>query len=83
MQFCNGSSQPSCFVLGFSDCDDNDAAMNPIDVDMDSYSTCDGDCDDNNNAANLNDFDGDTYNTCNGECNDFIVDTTPPTCPVP
>ncbi|NCG21436.1 MAG: hypothetical protein GWP91_20690 [Rhodobacterales bacterium] len=83
VQFCNGSIEPSCFVLGFDDCDDADFAMNPSDVDLDSASTCDGDCDDNNAAANLNDFDGDGYNTCNGECNDFLFDTTPPTCAIP
>ncbi len=83
VQFCNGSIEPSCFVLGFDDCDDADSAMNPSDVDLDSAITCDGDCDDNNAAANLNDFDLDGYNTCNGECNDFLFDTTPPTCPIP
>ena len=41
---CDGP--PAGQVPNDADCDDADASLNQDDIDLDSYSTCDGDCDD-------------------------------------
>ena len=51
-----------------TDCDDNDAALDPTDDDGDGYSTCDGDCDNADGSLNPDDDDG--YSTCDGDCRD-------------
>jgi len=53
-----------------TDCDDNDAFLEPADLDNDGYSTCDGDCDDTDIDLDLADADGDGYSTCDGDCDD-------------
>lgn len=78
---CNGSDNPICLTLGYSDCDDTDAAMNNDDVDNDGASSCGGDCDDNDAALNLSDWDGDQYTTCQGDCDDFNAALNQITCP--
>jgi len=54
------------------DCDDEDPAVNPLDVDQDTASTCDAvpDCDDEDPGLNVNDLDNDGSTTCDGDCDD-------------
>ncbi len=55
---------------GTPDCDDQDPLLNPLDLDADGFSTCDGDCDDADSALTPEDADGDLHSTCDGDCAD-------------
>lgn len=57
-------------VVAGTDCDDTQSELNPEDIDVDGYSTCDGDCDDSNPHYQLVDLDGDGFSTCDGDCDD-------------
>jgi hypothetical protein len=63
-------TEPTGHVSNASDCDDSDAALNPLDGDGDGASTCAGDCDDTDSALNILDSDGDGYTLCDGDCDD-------------
>ncbi|MBD90985.1 MAG: hypothetical protein CL940_11650, partial [Deltaproteobacteria bacterium] len=60
---CSDGSNPG-------DCDDEDSALTPADLDGDGASTCEGDCDDSSAALNIQDADQDTVTTCENDCND-------------
>jgi hypothetical protein len=59
------------------DCNDNDPALTPADIDGDTYSTCAGDCDDADATLTPADTDGDTYSTCQNDCDDTDPALTP------
>ena len=64
------SAQGTSNLVTYTDCDDNDASLDPFDYDGDGLSSCDGDCDDDDALLNNDDGDGDGYSTCDGDCND-------------
>jgi len=68
----DNDGDPSC-----TDCDDADPSRETLDLDGDSFSTCDGDCDDTDPALELLDGDGDGFDTCSGECDDGDLNTFP------
>jgi MYXO-CTERM domain-containing protein len=55
---------------GGDDCDDDDATLNNLDADADTFTSCDGDCDDADASIDLIDDDGDLTNDCEGDCDD-------------
>ena len=52
--------QPEGYVVNFQDCDDEDDALNILDVDGDGATSCE-DCDDEDVSSNLQDLDGDGF----------------------
>ena len=60
--------------LACEECDDTDAALNPLDLDGDGFSTCDGDCNDGDAGLTPVDGDGDGWSTCDGDCDDGASD---------
>ncbi len=62
---------------GGEDCDDEDATLNPGDLDGDGWSSCDGDCDDDDPSASPGRdevCDGGVDNDCDGVADDVDLD---------
>ena len=71
----DGDGDPSV-VSGGTDCDDNDATVENLDVDGDGTTTCDRDCDDTD-AATIGDDDGDGFYVCEDDCDDTDAAVNP------
>ncbi len=52
------------------DCNDDDPALNGLDLDEDDFSTCEGDCDDLDGSLRPVDIDLDGFTSCDGDCED-------------
>ena len=60
------------------DCDDEESALEELDLDDDGESTCEGDCDDNDELQQSTDNDNDGFNTCTADISFFDCDDEDP-----
>jgi len=74
---CAGSDNPLCGTVLPGDCNDSDPLLNPDDLDLDGYSSCENDCDDSNPYLSPADGDADGFSSCAGDCDDTDSSLTP------
>ncbi|MCO4772934.1 MAG: hypothetical protein KDA24_23075 [Deltaproteobacteria bacterium] len=70
----NDADGDSSITCGGTDCDDNDATVSGLDLDLDGLASCDGDCDDVDPTVLIGgtEFCDDVDNDCNGLVDDGV-----------